>query len=105
MTRLHDHSYTLRLQDFSDRECHLLRQPLLDLKSTGKHLCKACQFGETQYSSYNPSALPNIMISWQHTIWNVAYVHLNKVNIKISKHIRSLKEKTRESTFPVKGTI
>lgn len=61
MTGLHDHGYALRLQDLSDRERHLLRQPLLDLESTGEHLCEACQFGETQYSS----------------IWDIAYVHLS----------------------------
>ena len=105
MTRLHDYGYTLRLQDFSDGKCHLLRQPLLDLKSTGEHLCEACQFGEPQYSSCNQSAFFRHSLFLTPTVWDVTYVHLDSVNLKISKLSQRLERRLRKPTFPVKGTI
>ena len=92
MTRFHDNGYALRLQDFGDCESHLLCQPLLDLESTGEHLRETGQFGETQYSSYDQSAIPKVVVFWQHTVWDVAYVHLDNVNTKASRHLEILRD-------------
>jgi hypothetical protein len=59
--RLHDDTYTTRLEDFRNGKGNLLGQALLDLKSAGEHLCQTSQLGQAKDT----------------TVRDIANVHLN----------------------------
>ena len=44
--RLHDNSDAQRIQQLLQRHCDLLREALLNLKASAKHLCQSCNFAE-----------------------------------------------------------
>ena len=59
---LHDHGDTLRLENFLERQCDLLGQTFLDLKTSAEHLCNASEFGKTDDTAG----------------WDVSNVHLQE---------------------------
>lgn len=103
MTRFHDHSNALRIQDLCYCHCNLLCQALLYLESPREHFSQPCQFRETKYSSYIPSVRAFGVSGYRnHTIRYVSYMHLRIISDK--SPLRSTKPWVKH-TFPVNGTI
>ena len=80
--RFHHDGYALRLQHFAHRECDLLGQSLLDLKSAREHFREASEFGQPN----DPS------------VGNVTDCNLVKGSASIQRYQKA------DHTLPVKGT-